>query len=168
MTNPIELMQHIIGTYQHNSKWIDAPLGEIKILSNTHVGSVGQAFIEQWCQALNIKWESPESAQSPWDIKIESVTFEIKTATEDVHSNFQFNHIRYHRDYQAVLCLGISPDEILFDAWRKGEITEGTAGHLVTMDKGSSSTFKLTKKSSDLRPIIEFEERIHEVIIPLI
>ena len=168
MPDAVELMKSVIATYQNNSKWVDAPLGEVKILSNTHVGSVGQDFIQQWCQKLGMKWELPESPFSAWDIQIESVTFEVKTATEDVHGNFQFNHIRYHRAYDALLCLGIAPDEILFNVWRKGEVSEGRAGRLVTMDKGSSSTFKLTKKHSELYPIMEFADRVYEVIIDVI
>lgn len=134
MPDPIELMKNVIATYANNPKWVNAPLGGIKILSNTHVGDAGQDFIKQWCQAQNLAWETPESSQSPWDIQIESITFEIKTATEDVNGNFQFNHIRHHRDYQALICLGISPDEILFNIWRKGDIVEGKAGKLSTID----------------------------------
>ncbi len=163
MLDAIELMKDVIATYANNPKWIDAPLGDIKILSNTHIGNVGQDFIQQWCQTLNLTWEHPNSTQSPWDMQIQSITFEIKTATEDVNGNFQFNHIRHHRDYQALLVLGISPDDILFDVWRKGEVVEGKAGHLVTMDKGSSATFKLTKKPSQLRPVTEFADRINEI-----
>ena len=168
MSDAIELMKNVIATYQNNPKWVSAPLGEIKILSNTHIGSVGQDFIQQWCQTLDITWESPGSTQSAWDMQIESITFEIKTATEDVNGKFQFNHIRHHRDYQALLVLGIAPDEILFNAWRKGDVVEGRAGHLVTMDKGSSATFKLTKKPSELLPITKFTDRINEIATSLI
>lgn len=168
MLDAIELMKDVIATYANNPKWINAPLGDIKILSNTHVGEAGQDFIKQWCRTQNLAWESPESSQSPWDIRIESISFEIKTATEDVNGNFQFNHIRHHRDYQALLVLGISPDEILFDVWRKGDVVEGRAGRLVTMDKGSSATFKLTKKPSQLLPITKFTDRINELAISLI
>ena len=160
MTDSITVMQDIIALHHNNPKWNNAPLGGVKTLSNTHVGAVGQAFVQEWCNQMGMAWEDSESPQGPWDARIEGVTFEIKTATEDVNSNFQFNHIRHHREYQALLCLGISPDAVLFDAWRKGEVAEGTAGHLVTMDRGSSATFKLTKKRQDLRPIDDFQARI--------
>ncbi len=97
---------------------------------------------------------------SSWDIKIEGVAFEIKTATEYVHGNFQFNHVRYHRDYGALLCVGVAPGLILFDAWSKADIATGKAGHLVSMDKGASATHKLTNRSGRLRPIAEYEEHI--------
>ena len=102
----------------------------------------------------------PPSKQSSWDAEIDGKRYEIKTATEDTNGNFQFNHIRHHRDYDGVLCLGIAPNEILFDIWTKAEIATGKAGNLVTMDKGSSATFKLTKKKSDLLPIKQFKQTI--------
>lgn len=167
MSNAIGLMKNVIATYANDPKWVDAPLGDIKILSNTHIGNVGQDFIRLWCDAEGLNWELPESTQSPWDVRIESVSFEVKTATEDVSGKFQFNHIRHHRDYQALLVLGVAPSEILFNAWRKGDVVEGRAGRLATMDKGSSATFKLTKKPSELLPITKFTDRINEIAISL-
>ncbi|MDE2937712.1 MAG: hypothetical protein OXR67_02155 [Chloroflexota bacterium] len=165
MANSIEVMQEVIASHHNNPKWTNAPLGDIKTLSNSHVGSVGQAFIREWCKHLGIAWEGQEGGpQGPWDAKLMSITFEIKTATEDVSGNFQFNHIRHHRTYQALLCLGVAPDAVLFDAWRKGDVAEGVAGHLVTMDAGSSATFKLTKKRADLRSIDEFEAHLGVVV----
>lgn len=53
---------------------------------------------------------------------------------------------------------------ILFDAWRKGDVWKGKAGHLVSMDKDSSATFKLTKKPADLFPITDFSDKIHDLV----
>ena len=147
MPDAIELMQSVIAGYQNNPKWINAPLGEIKTLSNTHIGDVGQDFVREWCHRLGLAWESSGSRQSAWDARIEGITFEVKTATEDISGNFQFNHIRHHRQYQAILCLGIAPDAVLFDAWRKGDVAEGKAGRLVTMDRGSSATSSSTSNT---------------------
>lgn len=159
----ISLMKRIIDSYRNDPKWDNAPLGKIKGLSNSHVGSIGQDFVRKWCTKHRLEWEAPASPQSPWDLKIEGAEFEIKTATEDRRGVLQFNHIRHHRQYQAVLCIGICPGRILFDAWRKGDLAEGKAGRLVTMDKGSSATFKLTRKATSLRPISEFVARVTEI-----
>ena len=167
MTNAVEMMQSVIARYANDNKWVNAPLGAVKSLSNTHIGDIGQNFVEEWCRQLGMSWESAGSRQSAWDARIEGITFEVKTATEDKSGNFQFNHIRHHREYQAVLCLGIAPETVLFDAWRKGDVSEGKAGRLVTMDRGSSATFKLTKKKADLRPVSEFRERIGEIVTAL-
>lgn len=167
MTSAIDLMRIVIARYGNDSKWIDAPLSDVKVLSNTHIGSVGQEFVKEWCASLDMSWEAPPSTQSPWDARIQGITFEIKTATEDVNRSFQFNHIRHHRTYQGVICLGIAPDAILFDAWRKGDVAEGKAGNLVTMDAGSSATFKLTKRRINLRPITDFETHIGDIVAAL-
>lgn len=54
------------------------------------------------CNELNYQCTFPlnkqgmKSKQSPWDIEIGGIQFELKTATEDTKGMFQFNHIRYH------------------------------------------------------------------------
>lgn len=160
MNDPIAVMNNVVSGYGNAAKWQGSALGDVKLLSNTHVGNVGQDFIRDWCQAEGISWNDAPSKQSSWDAEIDGKKYEIKTATEDTNGNFQFNHIRHHRDYDGVLCLGIAPKEILFGIWTKAEIATGKAGNLVTMDKGSSATFKLTKKKSDLLPIIQFKQTI--------
>ena len=162
--NPIEIMQSVLKNYQNATKWDGAELGEVKLLNNTHVGDVGQDFVREWCKVMLLDWEGFEGRHNDWDAKIEGFSFEIKTATEDVNGSFQFNHIRHHRKYQGLLCLGIAPDDVLFDAWTKGEVSEDRAGRLVSMDRGSSATWKLTKRRGNLRPMSEFKERIESVI----
>lgn len=88
----------------------------------------------------------------------------LKTATEDVKGSFQFNHIRYHRTYDALLCVGISPESVSFDTWSKADVATGNAGHLVPMDRGTSATYKLTKRAAQLRPILDFEDRLLDLI----
>lgn len=126
-------------------------------------GNVGQDFIEELCKQLGLRIEFPVSqtgsraTQNPWDIKIENKTFELKTATEDTTNSFQFNHIRYHRKYDAVLCLGISLEQIFFGVWSKADVVTGDAGKLVTMEKGANASYKLTKGKRDLQTITEFD-----------
>ena len=91
------------------------PFERIKRLSNTKVGDVGQDFVERLCASLGYRCEFPRnqkgtrSRTESWDIRIEGTTFELKTATEDVSGAFQFNHIRYHRRYDALLCIRHQP-----------------------------------------------------------
>ncbi|MCY3786074.1 MAG: hypothetical protein OXG47_05025 [bacterium] len=159
----------VIGGYADDNKWVDARFEAIKRLSNTKAGDAGQDFVERLCNELGFDTEFPEgrSRQSSWDVRIEGMTFELKTATEDVHGSFQFNHIRYHRPYDGLLCVGISPDDIGFDAWSKADVATGAAGRLVSMDQGSSATWKLTKRAGQLRPIEEFESRLLDLIVKL-
>lgn len=154
----------LLAVHGDHPKWRDSPFKKIKHVSNTKVGAVGQDFVEALCRAIGFDVEFPvnragqRAVQNPWDIKIEGKTFELKTATEDIGGNFQFNHVRYHRQYEAVLCIGIAPADILFDVWSKAEITTGLAGNLVSMEKGANASYKLTKRKTDLHPIDEFQD----------
>lgn len=170
MVDAAQLLLEVLGQYDDADKWLGQPFEKIKRLSNSKVGDVGQDFVELLCRAYGLIYAFPKGKdgrrlrQAPWDIRIAQTTFEVKTATEDVHGSFQFNHIRFHRKYEAVLCVGIGPSIILFDAWTKAEVVTGQAGNLVTMDKGSSATHKLTKRKHALRPIPHFEDHILEVV----
>lgn len=169
-----QILLNVLARYEDAGKWKGATFERIKRLSNTKVGDAGQDFVEVLCKELGFECDFPEhtsgggkSRQSLWDIKIEGVAFELKTATEDVHRAFQFNHIRYHRQYEGLLCVGVAPESVLFDAWSKAGVTTGKAGRLVTMDKGSSATFKLTKRPGELRSIDEFESHPLDLIADL-
>ena len=117
--------------------------------------------------AFPTKADGGRSRNSPWDVRIEGVAFELKTATEDVKGSFQFNHIRYHRPYDALLCIGIAPESVSFGAWSKADVATGKAGHLVPMDSGTSATYKLTKRALQLRPIADFEDGLLDLIADL-
>ena len=167
------ILRDILAHYTDADKWVNSSFEQIKRLSNTKVGDVGQDFVERLCGRLGFTCEFPTKADggrsriSPWDVRIEGVAFELKTATEDVKGAFQFNHIRYHRPYDALLCIGISPESVSFAAWSKADVATEKAGHLVPMDSGTSATYKLTKRAPQLRPIAEFEEGVLELIVHL-
>ena len=167
------ILLKVLAQHQDANKWVGQPFEHIKRLSNNKVGDVGQDFVEALCGEIGFDCEFPvnrkgaRSRQNPWDIKIEGANFELKTATEDVSNAFQFNHIRYHRPYQAVLCIGISPDNIYMGTWSKSDIVTGVAGNLVSMERGANASFKLTKPPSALRPIDEFEVAIRDLLAQL-
>lgn len=166
MINAQSLLVEILKTYQDHNKWNNAPFEHIKRISNTKVGEVGQDFIEALCCRMHytctfpINKKGARAKQNPWDIQINSIKFELKTATEDVGGAFQFNHIRYHRPYDGVICLGIAPHAIYFGIWSKSDIVTGKAGHLVSMEKGANASYKLTKKPKDIYPIVQFSHAI--------
>lgn len=168
--NYSDILKHILKSYKNPSKWEGSNFGGIKLISNTHVGSVGQDFIQKLCEYCKLDYEFPtdvlgkQLTQSPWDIKIEGIEFELKTASEDTTGKYQFNHIRYHRKYDALICLGISPNNVSFGIWSKGEVTTGKAGNLVSMERGANASYKLTKAPADLFDISVFPEKINEFI----
>ena len=165
-----KLFCEVLACHHNDSKWEDAIFGGIKTISNTKVGSVGQDFIEKLCNELMLPIVFPVSkankrlTQSPWDIQIKNINFELKTATEDISGSFQFNHIRYHRKYQALLCLGVSPNDLFFGVWTKADVATGKAGNLVSMEKNANASYKLTKRPDQLYKIEQFSEIIQKFI----
>ena len=163
-----QLFLNAIANNADNPKWSEGDYIVIKTVSNTKVGSIGQDFIEALCSALSISCAFPlradgtRATQSPWDIQISGIKYELKTATEDTSGNFQFNHIRYHRSYEAVLCLGVTPDKLYFGLWSKADVATGKAGTLVSMEKGANASYKLTKRPQQLMEIKLFGSKIEE------
>lgn len=153
--NPIELMVAVIRDHSPESIWTGSPLEGYRRVGNTNRGEIGEDFVERYLQQAGVFVERG-SRVTETDLRILGVLFEVKTASLGKNGTFQFNHIRLDRPYRYLLCLGICPRQIVFEAWRKGSVAEGEAGTLVRMAEGQSITFKLTKKLDDLRSIEEF------------
>ena len=165
-TYPNDILLEVLASYADADKWIGQTFEHIRRIPNTKVGDVGQDFVEQVCRDIGFDCDFPEKEdgtrlrQSPWDIQIEGTKFDLKTTSEDVSGSFQFNHIRYHRPYDALLCIGIGPTDIFVAAWTKADVTTGKAGTLVSMEKGANASYKLTKRPDQLSPISEFEDLV--------
>ncbi|MCK4738325.1 MAG: hypothetical protein KAT46_00105 [Deltaproteobacteria bacterium] len=168
MCDPLKIFKAVLSEFNNHSKWKSALFEKVKLIPNTKVGSVGQNFIERLCVELDIPCSFPVNekgkrlTQNSWDIKILDIEFELKTATEDTNKHFQFNHIRYHRQYEGLLCLGVSPADLYFGIWSKADVTTGKAGNLVSMEKGANASYKLTKKPDQLNPIDSFQTEIQK------
>ena len=145
----------VIREHTPETIWTDAPLEPFRRVANTNRGDIGEDFVQRYLGTFGILAEQVGSRISAADLKIGGKLFEVKTASEDQGGSFQFNHVRLDRTYDYLFCLGIRPGSILFDAWRKGAVSEGSAGTLVRMAEGQSVTFKLTKKPATMRKIEE-------------
>jgi len=160
MTDPNELMLSIAGKHKVASKWIDSKFGHIKYLGNTSKGAIGESFILQYCKELGFTVSAEGNRLGTHDILINDKKVEVKTATEDVTGSFQFNHLRLDYKYEFVVCVGISPNELLFGIWSKSDLATGNAGNLVSMGAGQNSSFKLTKRCDALKPIKELKQEL--------
>lgn len=149
---PIELMQTVIRENVPQDIWTDSPLVEYRRLGNTNRGEVGEQFIRRYLASSGIDTGNGNRA-SATDMTLGTRRVEVKTASLGNNRTFQFNHIRLDKQYDFLLCLGICPQRIVFNVWRKGAIAEGEAGHLVRMAEGQGITHKLTKRVDDMLPI---------------
>ena len=145
------------------SKWSGAMLEPFRQVANTNRGDIGEEFVARYLDQFEIPVIRSASRIHPWDLDIAGLKFEVKTASEDRGGSFQFNHIRLDRSYDYLLCLGIRPEEILFNGWRKGEVSEGVAGTLVRMAEGQSVTHKLTKRPLDMMKIEELPDWVRSI-----
>ncbi len=163
-TDPNSLLIDIAKEKHIDKKWTDKPFFIIKILANTSKGDLAEEFIVRYCKQLGFTLEDKATRLGDYDKVINGKRFEIKMATEDVSGNFQFNHLRYDYKYDGVICIGVSPDSILFDIYSKGDLATGKAGTLVSMGRGQNSSFKLTKSKASLKPINRFKNSLADFI----
>jgi len=120
---------------------------------------IGEEFVRRYLTEAGID-ASQGRRTSATAMLIAGLRVEIKTASLGANGTFQFNHIRLDKPYHYLLCLGICPQTIVFDMWRKGAVAEEDAGHPVRMAEGQSVTWKLTKKLGDMKPIAELPAEI--------
>ena len=162
--DPIELLIRIIqeNTPASIAMWHDSLLERYRYLGNTNRGEIGEQFVRQYLTHHGIPVGNGDRTART-DMEIAGHRFEVKTASLGANGTFQFNHLRYDREYRYLLCLGICPNNAVFNMWRRGELTEGVAGRLVRMAEGQAVTFKLTKKLADMHPIEELPDRIRAI-----
>lgn len=151
-----ELFQQSIAKFPNSKKWLNGCFCAIKTASNTGVGNIGEDFILEYSKALGFDAKISENRTS-WDIEINGIKYELKTATEDVHGKFQFNHFRTHRAYDAAICLGVSPNELYVNVISKSELMEKP---LVSMEKGANASYKWTRHPKELHKITSFNALI--------
>jgi len=163
MLNPLKLFREVIDEKKIDKKWASKPHEAFKNLPNSSKGDAGEEFIKRYCKSLGFKVDKI-SRIGDWDLEIKGKKFEIKLASEDTTGSFQFNHIRYDSKYHYLLCLGVTPNNLIFDIWSKADVATGEAGSLVSMGKNQNSSFKLTKKLKELKPINEFKKTLTELL----
>ena len=161
--NAVDLLVAIIREHAPEDIWRDSPLVGYRMLGNTNRGAIGEEFIRRFL-ALNDIEVGNGARTSRTDLRVAAVRFEVKTASLGANGTFQFNHVRMDRDYDYLLCLGICPNEVVFEMWRKGAVAENRAGTLVRMAEGQAVTYKLTKRLDDMESIAQLPDRIRQAI----
>lgn len=161
--NAVDLLVAIIREHAPEDIWRDSPLVGYRMLGNTNRGAIGEEFIRRFL-ALNDIEVGNGGRTSRTDLRVAAVRFEVKTASLGANGAFQFNHVRMDRDYDYLLCLGICPNEVVFEMWRKGAVAENRAGTLVRMAEGQAVTYKLTKRLDDMESIAQLPDRIRQAI----
>lgn len=160
---PVDLLALIIRKHTPKDIWRDSPLIGYRMLGNTNRGEIGEEFVRRYLEQNGIK-AGNGGRTSKTDLSIGRLRFEIKTASLGANGTFQFNHVRLDRDYDYLLCLGICPQDIVFNIWRKGMVAEQKAGNLVRMAEGQGVTFKITKRLHEMSLVRKLPEMIRDIL----
>ena len=161
--NPVDLMVQIIRENGSKDIWQESPMIGYRSLGNTSRGEIGEQFIRRYLAHYGIKVGNGNRT-SPIDMRIDHLYFEVKTESLGANGTFQFNHVRTDRQYDHLICLGICPQEVVFNMWPKAMVVAGRAGTLVEMAQGHDVTFKLTKRLVDMVPINRLLPRIQAAL----
>ena len=127
-------------TELNETKWSGSKFAVIKNLATTHKGDFGEEFITDLLNEIGVEAERINKGKGSFDVFAKPKKLEIKTATEDTNGSFQFNGIKKHIDYDYVVCLGVSPNEMWFNIFSREQCLALTT----SMVKDGSETFKLT------------------------
>jgi hypothetical protein len=160
--NSVALLVEIIKEHTPEDIWQDSPLIGYRALGNTNRGEIGEEFIRRFLRQAGIE-VGHDKRTSATDMRISGHRFEIKTASMGAKKTFQFNHVRLDRNYQYLLLLGICPNKIVYGMWRKGDVAEGRAGHMVRMAEGQAVTYKITKTMEDLTVIDKLPSEVRKL-----
>ena len=161
--NAVDLLVEIIRDHAPRDIWQGSPLIGYRMLGNTNRGEIGEEFIRRYLAHHEIEVGNG-GRTSRTDLRVGNLRFEVKTASLGANQTFQFNHVRLDRQYDYLLCLGICPNHVVFDMWRKGMVAENRAGTLVRMAEGQAVTYKLTKRLAEMADIGELPERVRQAL----
>lgn len=145
-------------------RWVGKRFGILKLASTTEKGDIGEDFVAELLRKCGYDdVTTVKGRRGHYDISAvidgKEVKFEVKVATQDTNGNFQFAGIRYDTQYTHLFCLGITPDKIGFLIIQKQDL--GRPPHkLVSMQRGTNSSFNLTKKLDDLLSFDKFQDEI--------
>ena len=162
--NPVDLMAQLIRENAPPDIWADSPLEAYRRLGMTNRGEIGEQFIERYLNHFGIPVRNGNRADEI-DRRIGTMLLEIKTAGLGSNRTFQFNHVRLDRDYHYLICLGVCPNQLVFNMWSEAVVRNGGAGRLVAMAQDQLVTYKLTKRLDDMRPIGELVAQVRQAVV---
>nr|WP_231623704.1 restriction endonuclease [Helicobacter heilmannii] len=142
------------------------------------MGQIGEAFVEEVFKALGLPLNfNKEVIHDEYDLLSQGRKIEIKTARKGLRNNtFQFNGINPKYNYDYIILLGISANDLLYyiidkkqdHSYKHKECKDtirinGKEKQLVAMNPGNLANYKLTLSLKDLKPIMGFAEELTKI-----
>ena len=119
---------------QTSTIWKESPFEWILGCPSRQKGAIFESLVAGWCAAKNLN--VTRTGDSEADRVIEGLRIEIKGSTLWKNGSYKFQQLR-NQNYDAVICLGISPfdahcwtipKEEVMDRWGMGEISSQHGG----------------------------------------
>ena len=133
------------------NKWTGSTYESVKLASMTNKGDFGEDVTTALVnEVVKLAAERINKGKGPFDIllSVPAKTIEHKLATEDVSGSFQFNGLRKDNKYDYAFLLGISPEDLWYQMYRKEDLNL-----TVPMTSGGSDSFKVTKPKRYMIPL---------------
>lgn len=145
------------------TKWLGSKYEVVKYLSTTDKGNFGEDFTTELLNEIGYDAERVNGGIGDFDILIKkmNIKLEHKLATEDVHDSFQFNALDKDKKYDYVFCLGVSPNEILFNIYPKSDVKK-----LTTRMTKAEGGYKMTVRNFNMIPLTveNLKDKMKELI----
>ena len=122
-------------------------------------GSFGERFFEQTLSRIyyrRLKIEYNDGDQADWDLKFNEIKFEIKTSSIDVNKKFQNEGIKENGDYDGILFLGITPNDLYIKFVKKEDIDFSTLHN--RGKRGTGRGYKWDFKIKDMIKVNTLED----------
>lgn len=160
MTNEIDdialpILRQVLTEAQ--DKWLDlsSKYRDYRSLQIDKRGSFGERFFEQALSRIyfrRLKIEYNDGDQGDWDLKFNDIKFEIKTSSIDVNGKFQNEGIKKDGDYDGILFLGVTPNDLYMKCIKHEDINfeklhnrgERGTGRGYKMDLKPANMIKIT------------------------
>jgi hypothetical protein len=133
-------------------KWKNARFEKCKLISIGDRGDAGEELILSYARKIGL-FASKDGRLGDADVFVgysaeRSIRIEVKTATEGaMQGSFQFNGIRIDKDYDVLLLVAVSPNQIRIAAWSHADVLDRKAGTLVHMSQNNKTDHKITKSA---------------------
>ncbi|ARJ55676.1 hypothetical protein [Campylobacter cuniculorum] len=148
---------------------------KIKDFEGNAIGQIGEKFIKELFKKISIPIDNnKEIIHDEFDLLSNDKKIEIKTARKGLKNDtFQFNGIKAKYNYDYIILLGITYDDIYYyiidkkqyykydHKKRKEFIKIGEKDkQLVSMNPGNTVNYKLTLKLDELKPSKDLIEEL--------
>lgn len=138
--------------WKSNSKYI-----KIRNLQIDKRGSFGERLLRDvFSKERNISLSYADGDQGEWDIAINGIKIEVKTASLDVNNKFQNEHIQNTTECDYICFIGVAPDNIFM---RVEKISDIDFSNLHNRgERGTGAGYKWDLKPEQMSEINTREE----------